>query len=77
MHREALQFFFVLAGVATLEIDGQHFELHTQEGAEVPPRIPHQMLNLSEYPVEFLVISQPDSRDDRILVDAPQEEVEM
>ncbi|MBO0790470.1 MAG: cupin domain-containing protein [Ktedonobacteraceae bacterium] len=72
-HREAYQFFFVLSGIATLEIDGQPYELHPQEGAEVPPLIPHQMSNLSDAPMEFLVISQPNSRDDRVFVDAPEE----
>lgn len=68
-HRQAVQFFFVLAGVATLEIDGQHTILQAHEGAEVSPLVPHQMLNLSEAPMEFLVVSQPNSRDDRVFVD--------
>jgi len=72
-HREAYQFFFILSGVATLEINGQRHELHPQEGAEVPPLIPHQMWNLSDAPMEFLVISQPNSRDDRVFVAAPED----
>lgn len=72
-HREAYQFFFILAGVATLELNGQRYELHPHEGIAVPPLVPHQMWNLSDAPMEFLVISQPNSRDDRVLVAAPQE----
>src|SRR5581483_6425624 len=67
-HREAHQFFFILSGIATLEINGKLETLHPQEGAEVPPLMPHQMLNLSDAPMEFLVISQPNSRDDRVFV---------
>jgi hypothetical protein len=50
------------------------FEWHCpQEGAEVPPLTPHQMWNLSDAPMEFLVISQPKSRDDRVFVAAPSD----
>ena len=70
-HREAYQFFFILSGTATLEINGKPEILHPQEGAEVPPLVPHQMWNLSDAPMEFLVISQPNSRDDRVFVAAP------
>jgi hypothetical protein len=47
--------------------------LHPQEGAEVPPLTAHQMWNLSNAPMEFLVISQPNSRDDRVFVPAPSD----
>jgi mannose-6-phosphate isomerase-like protein (cupin superfamily) len=72
-HREAYQFFFILAGAATLELNGHPQELHPHEGAEVPPLIPHQLWNLSDASVEFLVISQPNSREDRVFVAAPEE----
>jgi mannose-6-phosphate isomerase-like protein (cupin superfamily) len=67
-HRRALQFFFVLCGIATLELGGTRYTLHTQEGTAVEPGTPHQMMNLADQPMEFLVISQPNSRDDRVLV---------
>ena len=67
-HRRALQFFFVLSGVATLERDGARYTLHPEEGAEVEPGVPHQMMNLGDQAIEFLVISQPNSHDDRVLV---------
>lgn len=75
-HREAYQFFFILSGVATLEINGKREILYPQEGAEVPPLTPHQMLNCSDAPMEFLVISQPNSRDDRVFVAALSDKVE-
>ncbi|MEO4052299.1 cupin domain-containing protein [Solibacillus sp. CAU 1738] len=65
-HQQARQFFFVLSGVATIEINGEVITLNSQEGVEVPPLIEHQMRNDSNEDVEFLVISQPNSRGDRV-----------
>jgi len=66
-HQQSRQFFFVLEGTATLEVDGERHTLHAQEGLEIPPQCPHQMLNESEDNLEFLVVSQPPSHGDRIL----------
>lgn len=65
-HQHACQFFFVLSGTATIEIDGKEIILHPQEGIEVQSLVPHQMFNKSNKNVEFLVISQPPSKGDRI-----------
>lgn len=67
-HSVSRQFFFVLSGTATLEIDGRREALSAHEGLEVPPNTPHQMFNESKSEVEFLVISMPTSRGDRVLV---------
>lgn len=64
-HERARQFFFVLSGVLTLEVDGAPEDLGAGQGREVPPLAPHQALNRSGAPVEFLVISQPATRGDR------------
>ncbi|NIK80574.1 mannose-6-phosphate isomerase-like protein (cupin superfamily) [Paenibacillus castaneae] len=68
-HQQSRQFFFVLTGIATIEIDGKEIVLNTQEGVEVAPLVPHQMFNKSNDDIEFLVISQPISKGDRVLVD--------
>lgn len=68
-HEQARQFFFVLSGTATMDLDGQVIVIYPQEGIEVPPRIPHQMFNRSKEDIEFLVISQPTSRGDRVLAE--------
>lgn len=65
-HDHAHQFFFVLSGTATMDIDGERMVLQKNEGIEVPLLKPHQMRNDSEEEVELLVISQPNSRGDRI-----------
>lgn len=68
-HQRSRQFFFVLSGTAVLEMDGGRFDVRAQEGVEVPPGVPHQMFNDSNHDVEFLVISQPISRGDRIMTE--------
>ncbi len=56
-HHHAQQFFFVLSGTATIEINGNSIILQEGEGIEVPPLTPHQMQNNTEKDIEFLVIS--------------------
>ncbi|MFC5448574.1 cupin domain-containing protein [Paenibacillus aestuarii] len=68
-HERSRQFFFVLSGVACMVVNGEEIWLHSQEGIEVPPFVPHQMFNKSDADTEFLVISQPTSRGDRIAVE--------
>ncbi len=68
-HERSRQFFFVLTGSAILEVDGVVWELGPHEGVEVAPGVPHQMKNQSEQETEFLVISQPTTRGDRIQVE--------
>ncbi|ALC82718.1 MULTISPECIES: cupin domain-containing protein [Bacillus] len=63
----ARQFFLVLSGSAVLEVDGERITIHSQEGVEVPPQVPPQMMNESDTDVEFIVISQPESRGDRVI----------
>lgn len=68
-HQHARQFFFILSGTATFEINGERFTLLPQEGIEVPPMVPHQIKNDSDGDIEFLVISNPTSRGDRVIID--------
>lgn len=44
--------------------------LETHEGIEIAPGMPHQMMNRSNEEVEFLVISNPGTRGDRIELDS-------
>jgi mannose-6-phosphate isomerase-like protein (cupin superfamily) len=65
-HARARQFFYVLQGTATLEIDGTTVTLASGQGVEVPPGAPHQFFNRSSDDVEMLVISTPRSHGDRV-----------
>ena len=71
LHRVSRQFFFVLSGTATLEVDGKRETLQAHQGREVAPGVPHQMFNDSGSETEFLVMSQPPSYGDRVLVSDP------
>lgn len=66
-HRRSRQFFFVLEGKATMEIDGAVRVLGKHEGIEIPPGVPHQFRNESAKDVVFLVISMPSSHNDRVV----------
>lgn len=66
-HRCSRQFFFVLKGEATIEIDGTVRVLRKHEGIEIPPGVPHQFRNESARDVAFLVISMPSSHNDRVV----------
>lgn len=65
-HERSRQFFFVLAGQLTLEVAGARHVIGAQAGLEVMPLAPHQALNESTADVEFLVISHPTTRGDRV-----------
>lgn len=66
-HEQARQFFFIIRGTAVIEMNGQEFFLEKEDGIEIPPQSPHQIFNRSKEDVEFLVVSQPNSRGDRVL----------
>jgi mannose-6-phosphate isomerase-like protein (cupin superfamily) len=66
LHQRATQFFYVLAGELTLELDGEEHQLPPSTGLTVPAQTPHQVFNRGREDARFLVISQPDSHGDRI-----------
>ena len=66
-HEKSRQFFFVLAGEATMLLDNVALRVPAGQGIEVAPQIAHKIKNVStDQDLEFLVISQPPSHDDRI-----------
>lgn len=68
-HHKSRQFFFVLKGRASIEVNGKFFDLSTNEGIEIAPLTPHQMFNHTDEDIEFLVVSHPNSKHDRVLVE--------
>lgn len=65
-HTRSRQFFYVLDGEATLELDGETHRLRRGEGLHVPPGVVHQMRNDGMTDLRFLVVSAPKSHGDRI-----------
>ncbi len=68
LHKAAEQFFYVLSGQATVELDGRTIVAETGEGIHVPAGKAHRLDNSGETDLEFLVISSPPSHGDRELV---------
>lgn len=64
-HARSRQFFYVLAGVATLELEGRAHRLVPGQGLHVPPGSTHQLRNEGATDLRFLVISAPRSHGDR------------
>lgn len=67
-HTAARQFFYVLAGELTLEIEGQVHRIAAGQGIEVTAGQRHQAANPAESDAEvrFLVISAPPAQGDRV-----------
>lgn len=64
-HSLAEQFFYVLEGTLTMELDGVVHVLEPRSGISVSKEIVHQARNESDKAVVFLVVSAPTSRGDR------------
>ncbi|WP_310483335.1 cupin domain-containing protein [Chamaesiphon sp. VAR_48_metabat_403] len=67
-HILSRQFFYILTGEATIEVDGKSKVLRAHQGIEIPPNVIHQFRNESDREVVFLAISVPKSHGDRIEV---------
>lgn len=65
-HQRARQFFFVLDGALTIEVEHQEFTLGPGEGIEIAPGQAHQAMNRGTGVLRLLVTSQPPSHGDRI-----------
>jgi mannose-6-phosphate isomerase-like protein (cupin superfamily) len=67
-HQKSRQFFYILSGTAEMEVKDKYITLTASDGIEIPPLIPHRIFNNSHEDLIFLVISQPKSHGDRVLV---------
>lgn len=65
-HHFSQQFFYILKGAATFELDGKVTEVLQGEGIHIKPKTAHCIKNLASGDLEFLVISQPTTRSDRL-----------
>ncbi len=67
-HQKAEQFFFVLEGIATIEVEGCEHTLTEQQGIHVKAGQAHQLKNNSDSILKFTVTSTPPSHGDRVEV---------
>lgn len=72
LHKHAQQFFYVLQGEATLEVDGHSQVLQTGEGMHVNSGQAHRLSNEGSSDLHFLVVSTPPSHGDRINADSQE-----
>ena len=68
-HKNAQQFFFILKGKATFIVDGETFEIAENSGFHIEPNKNHLIRNPSDIDLEFLVISNPSTNNDRFAVE--------
>lgn len=64
-HELAQQFFFILKGTATFEIDGRTIQVKEQEGIHILPGQKHRISNQTISDLEFILSSQPSTAGDR------------
>jgi mannose-6-phosphate isomerase-like protein (cupin superfamily) len=65
-HTKARQFFYVLEGELTMEVEGVTHRVGARHGIEIGPGETHQARNESGAEVRFLVISAPPAQGDRV-----------
>lgn len=65
-HEKAEQFFYVLSGVATIELDSGFYVVNEHQGIHIPAGQPHRLSNQSDQDLHFIVTSTPPSHGDRI-----------
>ena len=70
-HEKATQVFFILKGRADFLIDGQRHNLREQQGIEIKPMQQHSIANAGEYDLEFILYSYPNTKNDRVNIQAP------
>ncbi len=64
-HEFSQQFFRILKGTATFEIEDSIIEVEAGNGIHIPPKTKHCIKNDQPENLEFLVISEPTTRGDR------------
>jgi len=69
-HLNSQQFFYILKGEATFDIEGEMALIQAHQGIHVQKNQIHQISNNGNTDLEFLVISQPHSHGDRVIIDS-------
>ena len=68
-HTKARQFFYILSGLATFEINEVVYTVGPNRGISIESGVIHRILNNFNADLEFLVISEPASHKDRVDVE--------
>ena len=65
-HNKAHQFFYILNGMAEIEVDNKRFNINVGEGMHIKPGIPHRIFNRGKEDLEFILYSTPSTVNDRV-----------
>ena len=65
-HEQAQQFFYILKGRATFEIERAAIEVKSGEGIHIEAGVQHRIINHQQEDLEFILCSQPSTEGDRI-----------
>ncbi|MDR3340586.1 MAG: cupin domain-containing protein [Candidatus Symbiothrix sp.] len=68
-HSKAQQFFYILKGTATFYFDNIRIVVEDQKGLLIEPETKHYISNETNDRLDFLVISQPTTNCDRIILE--------
>lgn len=68
-HKHAQQFFFILKGVAAFYIEEDIIVVTEQQGLLIQANRKHFIANETNAPLDFLVISQPTTNQDRTTIE--------
>jgi mannose-6-phosphate isomerase-like protein (cupin superfamily) len=70
-HYKAQQLFYILRGEATMEIGDKSIELKPSQSLHIAPGNLHRIRNTGSSALHFIVISEPESHGDKVLVTEP------
>ena len=68
-HNNAQQFFYILKGSATFYLNDIKTIVNEQKGILIYPKTKHYIANETDEQLEFLVISQPTTNNDRTTIE--------
>ena len=68
-HNKAQQFFYILNGIATFEINGFVCNIEQNKGICIKPGMKHRISNNNNTDLDFIVVSEPKSHGDRVNID--------
>jgi mannose-6-phosphate isomerase-like protein (cupin superfamily) len=68
-HELTQQFFYILKGEASFYIEEEKFTIKSGEGIAIEPKKKHYIANETKQNLEFLVISNPSTDEDRVLLE--------
>lgn len=68
-HTNAQQFFYILKGSATFYLDENKIIVTEQKGILIHPKTKHFIANETTGQLEFLVVSQPTTNNDRTVIE--------